>query len=184
MYIWSLDHFELSWILPSFKWALLVLCFNMYAMAWSINLLNVCVFAEMMEDSHFNSSYFWSPVPTVPGQVKLQEFTLMSWYTWSCVEQGQSVCSSLHQKHKCRFLKVSVVQTLASSLNFVWVQAQRYMPNQTSPLTDWECHVPKQGERATGKVCFLLFFFCIPLPDSSSHHPHPWGQDRWRRTGW
>ncbi|KAG5842476.1 hypothetical protein ANANG_G00178030 [Anguilla anguilla] len=23
----------------------------------------------MMEDSHFNSSYFWSPVPTVQGQV-------------------------------------------------------------------------------------------------------------------
>ncbi|XP_061573112.1 zinc finger protein 384b isoform X3 [Cololabis saira] len=27
----------------------------------------------MMEDSHFNSSYFWSPVPTVPGQVKEQQ---------------------------------------------------------------------------------------------------------------
>ncbi|XP_058504257.1 zinc finger protein 384b isoform X3 [Solea solea] len=25
----------------------------------------------MMEDSHFNSSYFWSPVPTVPGQHQL-----------------------------------------------------------------------------------------------------------------
>ncbi|XP_026226332.1 zinc finger protein 384b isoform X3 [Anabas testudineus] len=24
----------------------------------------------MMEDSHFNSSYFWSPVPTVPGQIE------------------------------------------------------------------------------------------------------------------
>ena len=27
------------------------------------------VIAEMMEDSHFNPSYFWSPIPTVPGQV-------------------------------------------------------------------------------------------------------------------
>ncbi|KAM7421117.1 hypothetical protein PAMA_015333 [Pampus argenteus] len=24
----------------------------------------------MMEDSHFNSSYFWSPIPTVPGQIE------------------------------------------------------------------------------------------------------------------
>ncbi|XP_039886071.1 zinc finger protein 384b isoform X2 [Simochromis diagramma] len=24
----------------------------------------------MMEDSHFNSSYFWSPVPTMPGQIE------------------------------------------------------------------------------------------------------------------
>ncbi|XP_020566259.1 zinc finger protein 384 isoform X1 [Oryzias latipes] len=27
-------------------------------------------FSEMMEDSHFNSSYFWSPVPTVQGQIE------------------------------------------------------------------------------------------------------------------
>lgn len=27
----------------------------------------------MMEDSHFNSSYFWSPIPTVPGQVSLNK---------------------------------------------------------------------------------------------------------------
>ncbi|XP_056142072.1 zinc finger protein 384b isoform X7 [Lampris incognitus] len=29
-----------------------------------------CPIAEMMEDSHFNSSYFWSPVPTVQGQIE------------------------------------------------------------------------------------------------------------------
>lgn len=32
-----------------------------------------CVISEMMEDSHFNSSYFWSPIPTVPGQVSLDK---------------------------------------------------------------------------------------------------------------
>lgn len=31
----------------------------------------------MMEDSHFNSSYFWSPIPTVPGQVSLNKESLV-----------------------------------------------------------------------------------------------------------
>lgn len=38
-----------------------------------INCCCFCVIAEMMEDSHFNSSYFWSPIPTVPGQVSLDK---------------------------------------------------------------------------------------------------------------
>ncbi|XP_061111202.1 zinc finger protein 384a isoform X5 [Conger conger] len=32
-------------------------------------MLNTIKVKRMMEDSHFNSSYFWSPVPTVQGQV-------------------------------------------------------------------------------------------------------------------
>lgn len=39
-------------------------------------LIDCCCFhviAEMMEESHFNSSYFWSPIPNVPGQVSLNK---------------------------------------------------------------------------------------------------------------
>lgn len=34
--------------------------------------LSKCCFliTEIMDDSHFNSSYFWCPVPTVQGQVE------------------------------------------------------------------------------------------------------------------
>lgn len=32
----------------------------------------------MMEDSHFNSSYFWSTIPAVPGQVRLSVISLFS----------------------------------------------------------------------------------------------------------
>ncbi|XP_061111203.1 zinc finger protein 384a isoform X6 [Conger conger] len=33
-------------------------------------MLNTIKVKRMMEDSHFNSSYFWSPVPTVQGQIE------------------------------------------------------------------------------------------------------------------
>lgn len=37
-----------------------------------------------MDDSPFNSSYFWSPVPTVQGQVETNSLLEMSWkFTWS-----------------------------------------------------------------------------------------------------
>lgn len=32
-----------------------------------------------MEESHFNSSYFWSPISTVPGQVGLNNTSALMW---------------------------------------------------------------------------------------------------------
>lgn len=32
-----------------------------------------------MEESHFNSSYFWSPISTVPGQVGLNNASAFMW---------------------------------------------------------------------------------------------------------
>lgn len=32
-----------------------------------------------MEESHFNSSYFWSPISTVPGQVGLNNTSALIW---------------------------------------------------------------------------------------------------------
>ena len=39
-----------------------------------------------MDDSHFNSSYFWSPVPTVQGQVEATLLLELSWNTHGIVE--------------------------------------------------------------------------------------------------
>lgn len=46
----------------------------------------LCCFSitEIMEDSHFNSSYFWSPVPTVQGQVETLLLDLILKCTWWC----------------------------------------------------------------------------------------------------
>lgn len=39
----------------------------------------------MMEESHFNSSYFWSPIPTVPGQVGLNVGIFLFYFGRICV---------------------------------------------------------------------------------------------------
>lgn len=41
----------------------------------------------MMEESHFNSSYFWSPIPTVPGQVSVNVgIFFVFWKNMCCKE--------------------------------------------------------------------------------------------------
>lgn len=75
-------------------------------------------------------------------------------------------------------------------LVFLWLQEENWVIPawsirwQTSCLpTDWECHVPEQGEGATGKERLLLLFTGVPLPDGAPHHSHSWGKGRWRRAG-
>lgn len=62
-------------------------------LCWMIKWCLCCVVADMMEDSHFNSSYFWSPVATVPGQVRL------------------------HTPANCHFIRLSVERELSRATN-------------------------------------------------------------------
>lgn len=137
----------------------------------------------MMEDSHFNSSYFWSPVPTVQGQVRLDNTWAVCIFLFFLLSNLSVYIlkfkSVLKRELLSRFLSVA---TKIKSLAWINVSSR---DNELSTLsTDWECHVPEQGQRATGEERVFPSFLCAPLPNSSPHHPHSWGQDRWRRPGW
>lgn len=123
---------------------------------------NCCCFrviAEMMEDSHFNSSYFWSPIPTVPGQVSLNKKSrLCSFfgidvkkliYGVFCVyKKRSSICSSklknllsFGQIENAMFLN-KVKEQQEKSASFSPSSASHY---QTALLT-----IPTSGAKTDG----------------------------------
>lgn len=65
----------------------------------------------MMEDSHFNSSYFWSPVPAVQGQVGLYKLSSF----------GMGLISLSVQ---CKFLVKSVLKHIV--LQFLYLISEKY----------------------------------------------------------
>lgn len=83
--------------------------------------------------------------------------------------------------------------SIISLLDWRTLLAERSVPprsrgpsvNQVSfPLADRERHVPEQGERAAREERLLSSLVCVALPNGTSHHPHLWGKDRWRRAVW
>lgn len=92
-----------------------------------------------MEESHFNSSYFWSPIPTVPGQVGLNVgiFLFFFWKNMCCKETYYSRC----QIENAMFLN-KMKEQQDKSVSFPTSSASHY---QTAVLT-----IPTSGTKTDG----------------------------------
>lgn len=127
-----------------------------------------------MEDAHFNSSYFWSPVPAVPGQVGLdyltlkgstKEFTadcmdLWNWMKWSPVPSRLRMpCSWTKWKSSRRRMLRSLLprrpttKQLSSpsrlpgrrQMEAVWLVVRRTSTLLTAPRTSQCCLSPPRA---------------------------------------
>lgn len=104
----------------------------------------------MMEDSHFNSSYFWSTLPAVPGQVRLSIISLFSsrtiaWGVFNTSEKQEPVsewsftfCSQIEN---AMFLN-KVKEQQEKNASFPHPSASHY---QTALLT-----IPTSGAKTDG----------------------------------
>lgn len=99
----------------------------------------------MMEESHFNSSYFWSPIPTVPGQVGLNNTSPMMWGKKSYF--GKIFLKETHylqcQIENAMFLN-KMKEQQDKSVSFPTSSASHY---QTAVLT-----IPSSGTKTDGGV--------------------------------